>query len=146
MILTLSNVEGRVTIHECSQSAGNHYRGLEVVKLGIIKKEIKMKGTCEVLIVHHPPGIIQGCKKCRVVLSTGKYAIGLKIKDRGREFSYFLGEDPPRVCCGEEKILIRTFESEEAAKIPAGEVRRHLAEKESTEGLRLLDWTLPHNN
>ena len=65
--------------------------------------------------------------------------VGLQIQeDDGKRFHYFLGVDPPIICCDEEKLIIQTFETEVEADTRATEVREYLNQKGSTEGLRLI--------
>lgn len=101
-------------------------------------------GECNVLIVEYPNGCFQGCKNCRGELSSGNFAVGLHLCDRGKEFKYFVGA-PPRLCCGEVKKTIQLFQIVEDAEIEAEKVRSHLNEKGTTKGLRLLGFYVNNN-
>ncbi len=103
------------------------------------------KSSCDVVIVEHLKGFYQGCKTCRQILTVGKYSIGLVINQDGREFRYFLG-DKPMIHCGEEKILIKTFEHIWDAESERYFLIKHLNEQGTTEGLPLKGFLMVYTN
>lgn len=105
-----------------------------------------MENPAIVWVLHHKTGFLQGCRKCRQVLSTGTFALGIEVEIRGKKKKYLIGEDPSRSCCGEEKKLIRTFATEEEANVAQAEVVSGLDQMKSTDGLCLFAWTIPGNN
>ncbi len=103
------------------------------------------KGTCEVMVVEHPQGIVQGCKKCRQILKRGNFSIGLHVREDGVDYKYLLGA-PPQEHCGEEKKFIVCFETEEEAEAEKDRVLAHLSNTGSTAGLRLMEFAKPGVN
>ncbi len=101
---------------------------------------------CEVLVVEHPEGIVQGCKVCREVLKRGNFAIGIHVRENGSNFKYFLGASPQPEHCGEQKKFIQTFETDVEAETEKIRVLAHLSEKGSTEGLSLIGFFDPKLN
>lgn len=105
-----------------------------------------MPGTFEVVILHHEAGIDQRCSKCRKRYEQGnQFMVQVNIEDRGSH-SYLLGTAPPVVCCGEKKKTIRTFPTEETARVAADETITYLNEHLTTAGLPLLDYVQPNAN
>ncbi len=103
-------------------------------------------GECEVLVVEHPMGFIQGCKVCREVLMKGNFAIGIHVRENGSNFKYFLGASPQPEHCGEQKRLIQTFETDVEAEAEKLKVLAHLSEKGTTKGLPLMGFFDPRLN
>ena len=99
-----------------------------------------MPSECSVHVIEPDMEINTGCKMCRRPISTtkDKFLIGLMIKEDKKEFRYFLGVDPPIMCCGEEKLVIKTFDTDEEAEAEKTRVMQYLDEHGSTEGLKLL--------
>ncbi len=64
---------------------------------------------CEVLHIEHGGGYVFGCKDCRKILAKGTWTIGLRIGETKR---YFVGHNPPIICCGMEKAIPLVFDSE----------------------------------
>lgn len=100
---------------------------------------------CTVQIVEHPHGIQQGCKKCRTVLLTGNFAIGLTLKEGETTKKYLLG-GPPQEHCGEMKAFFLVFDTLDVAEAEKTWVESYLTEHKTTEGLCLIDWIIPTNN
>ncbi len=84
-------------------------------------------GGCHVMVVEHPVGVAQGCKICREILETGKFLIGIHVRENGSDFKYFLGA-PPQKHCGEQKKFLQCFETEEDAEAEKLKVLSHLSE------------------
>jgi hypothetical protein len=103
-----------------------------------------MLGKATVLVIE-PDGksLVMGCKVCkRTIASTkDKFMVGLIIEEDGQGFRYFLGVDPPITCCGEEKVIIKTFETDTEAETEKARVIQHLDEHGSTEGLKLISFS-----
>jgi hypothetical protein len=108
--------------------------------------EVSMKnGTCEVMVVEHPRGIMQGCKTCRQILKRGNFTIGLYGRENGIDYKYLLGA-PQEEHCGEEKKFIQCFETAEEAEAEKERVLSHLSTTGSTAGLRLMEFARPGVN
>jgi hypothetical protein len=103
-------------------------------------------GECEVSVVEHPEGIVQGCKVCREVLVKGNFAIGIHVRENGSNFKYFLGVSPQPEHCGEQKKFIQTFITETEAEAEKLKVLAYLSEKGTTEGLPLIGFFDPKLN
>jgi len=100
-----------------------------------------MPGNAKVhILVPDGKEITMGCKQCRHVISTSKdkFMIGLEVEEAGKTFKYFLGVDPPIKCCGEEKLIIKTFDTDAEAEAERVQIRQHLNTHHSTQGLRLI--------
>lgn len=110
---------------------------------GVNQQETRKMKDIEVLVVSHEAGITQGCKACRTVLRSGRYAIGLVI-DGDKKF--LLGEDPPVICCGGEKMIFLCYKTEREAESVKQELLSDLERIGSTVGLRLISWTYPDLN
>lgn len=104
-----------------------------------------MEDDCQVLVVEHPAGVIQGCKICRKVLTTGKFLIGIHVRENGSDFKYLLAA-LPQEHCGEEKKLLQCFETAEEAEVERLKVLSHLLEKGTTKGLPLMGFFDPRLN
>ncbi|MES2931656.1 MAG: hypothetical protein V4682_03070 [Patescibacteria group bacterium] len=91
------------------------------------------KESYELVLVNHTAGITSGCAKCRAVLRSGTWVVGLKIG----AINYVVGANPPVTCCGEEKQVLEAFDSEEEARVLSREVQMILNEQGSTENLIL---------
>lgn len=102
-------------------------------------------GECQVMVVEHPAGVAQGCKICREILLTGKYLIGIHVRENGSDFKYFLGA-PSQEHCGEQKKLLLCFDAEEDAEAEKLKVLSHLSETGTTEGLPLMGFFDPKLN
>ena len=103
------------------------------------------KGKCDIGVIEHPVGIVQGCKVCGQIIVEGKFAIGIRIEEGGVDYKYLLGA-PPQKHCGEEKHFIWTSFSKEEAEKEAAKVLLHLTEKETTDGLVLMKFVNPTVN
>jgi hypothetical protein len=100
-----------------------------------------MLGTADVFLLYPDSNEIKiSCKRCGKFLTStaGKFMIGLRIIDKGAEFKYFLAADERTICCGEEKITLKTFDTEAEAKVEQARVFKHLENTNSTEGLKLV--------
>jgi|GEM_PF-3897663 hypothetical protein len=95
-------------------------------------------GTAEVLVIEHPPGIVHGCKHCGRIHLRGRYAVGIKINEDGKEHHYMLGIETPIWCCGESKPFYQVFDDRDEATLVCEEVECHLNRHGTTEGLRLI--------
>ena len=93
------------------------------------------KEECKVVWFEHPPGINSGCAKCRKILRTGTWAVGLLIG----QHKYIVGSNPPVVCCDEEKKVIETFDTEPEAEALAKRVIDQLNREGTTENLVLYE-------
>ena len=96
------------------------------------------KGENRVVIISHPAGVLNGCKGCRKILAEGKYTLGLKIREPGREYQYLVGVEPPVMCCGADKKVLCLFDTEEEARKKGEEITDHLDKHKTTKGLRLF--------
>ncbi len=97
--------------------------------------KMAQKEECRVVCFEHPAGIISGCIACKKVLRTGQWAVGLFI---GTD-KYVVGVDPPLTCCGAEKKVIDTVDTEEEAKALMQRVIEQLNEDGTTENLKLYE-------
>jgi hypothetical protein len=102
-------------------------------------------GECQVLVVEYPKGVFQGCKVCRQILVKGNFLIGIHVRENGSDFKYFLGA-PPQEHCGEQKKFLKCFEAETEAEAERLNVLSHIAEKGTTEGLKLMGFFDPRSN
>ena len=93
------------------------------------------KENVTVAVVDHPPGITAGCAKCRTVLKSGRFAIGVLIDPH----KYLVGENPPSMCCGEEKKVPLLFNDEAAAEEAKKQTMQTLDADGTTANLRLLE-------
>lgn len=94
------------------------------------------KEPYELVLVNHPAGINNGCAKCREILSSGTWAVGLKIGTH----RYAVGKNPARTHCGEEKKEIDVFDTEEPARALLERVREQLNREGTTVNLKLYEF------
>lgn len=113
---------------------------LELARSTQTKMNIDTLGNAHIFLIH-PAHVYHdlGCYKCRKVLETtkDKYLIGLIIQESGQEFRYFLGVNPPIICCGQKQNIFQTFRDESEAWKEIERIRQHLQIHQSTQGLTL---------
>ncbi|MCE9628720.1 MAG: hypothetical protein K8Q91_01865 [Candidatus Vogelbacteria bacterium] len=93
-------------------------------------------------------GIEVRCLKCRKLIQriSGKFLLGLTVKELTREFQYLLSQKEPTVCCGERKDPLQSFDTEVEAELAEKEVLSHLEQHGTTEGLNLICLSRPDLN
>ncbi len=89
----------------------------------------------KVTVLHHPPGIQAGCAKCRTILNSGTFAVRVQVGNH----DYLVGNNPPKMCCGEEKKVPLLFNNEPLAAFAAQGIVDILNRDGDTSGLRLLE-------
>jgi cytidine deaminase len=94
------------------------------------------KESCRVVYFEHPEGIESGCAKCRQILRDGSWAVGLIVSEKHK---YFVGVNPPVMCCGEEKKVIETYHTEDEAKALMARVIEQLNRDGTTKNLKLYE-------
>lgn len=104
-----------------------------------------MKGVCRVLVMEHSAGVVQKCRVCGAILSTGRFLIGLHVREDEKDFRYFLGA-PPQMHCGELKKLLLCFTAEDVAEVERLKTLSYVSEKGTTEGLPLMGFFDPSSN
>jgi hypothetical protein len=97
--------------------------------------ETGKKENVTVSVVDHPLGITAGCVKCRTVLKSGRFAIGVLIDPH----KYLVGENPPIMCCGEEKKVPLLFNDLGEADAARMRTMQTLDADGTTANLRLLE-------
>jgi len=100
-------------------------------------KEENKAEDCTLVLVNHGPGIQGGCALCLKILSTGTWAVGVKVAGH----KYLVGQNPKPTCCGEEKSLVAAFGTQREAESLRDDVFEYLNNQGTTEGLVLLE---PH--
>lgn len=93
------------------------------------------KEKAEVRWFNVPAGIVCGCARCRTVLRTGSWAVGVIVGTH----KYLIGVTPPVMCCGEEKKVFQCFDTEEEAEAFAGRVIEQLNREGTTANLKLYE-------
>jgi len=88
-----------------------------------------------VSVVHHPAGINAGCARCRTIISSGTFAIGVQVGNH----NYLVGHNPPKQCCGEEKKVPLLYDDEVLAAFGAQGIMDTLGRDGSTTNLRLYE-------
>lgn len=103
-----------------------------------------MAGEAKVwVIVPDGKEIKMGCKLCGREISSTKdrFMLGVTVDEGRQHHRYFIAVDPPIICCGEEKKIIKTFETEEEVEREKDRVVQYLNTRQSTEGLKLLSFS-----
>lgn len=93
------------------------------------------KENVTVAVIDHPRGITAGCAKCRTVLKSGRFAVGVLIDPH----KYLVGENPPIMCCGEKKKVPLLFNDEAAAEEAKKQTMLRLDADGTTANLQLLE-------
>lgn len=96
------------------------------------------EGECLVSVLEHPVGVFLGCKVCRKILKTGRFLIGIHVRENGADFAYLLGTSELEHC-GEQKEFFVCFDSREQAEAEANKVTAEIGAKGTTEGLLLME-------
>lgn len=102
-------------------------------------------GQCEVVVYKHPTRLFQGCITCGKIITSGSFLIGIHVCEQGCDYEYFLGT-PDIIHCGEQKMILQSFETAEDAELEREKVLLHLSGKGTTEGLILMRMIIPQLN
>jgi hypothetical protein len=97
------------------------------------------KEPCEIFHVEHAAGYFFGCRLCRKKLAGGTWTIGLKIGESAR---YFVGHNPPIICCGEQKTIPLVFDSEGDLLPVSDQLQATLNREGTTASLMLIGFAI----
>ena len=88
--------------------------------------------------MEHPAGVSSGCIECRKILRTGTWLVGI-IVGAQEEYKYLVGANPPVMCCGQEKQVIETFDTEEEANAFSKKIAEQIDREGTTKNLVLYE-------
>lgn len=79
------------------------------------------------------------CLSCGKLLQDTKenFLLGLLVREGCHEFRYLVRQKKPTICCGQEKTLLESFQTETEVKLAEKKILDYLQEHRSTRGLSL---------